>query len=99
MLGCVQLVPVEHDIWIANLLGQRGVGRGQDGRPPVRYEALGKGFSLIADFAEAHPERRVSVHAPRLGCGLAGGRWEEVEPILEQTLVRRGISVTVYDLP
>ena len=34
---------------------------------------------------------------PRIGCGLAGGRWEKVEPLVRTRLSDRGISVTVYD--
>ncbi|EPJ40147.1 hypothetical protein STAFG_2811 [Streptomyces afghaniensis 772] len=34
---------------------------------------------------------------PRIGCGLAGGKWSRVEPLIEERLIRRGISVTVYD--
>jgi hypothetical protein len=35
---------------------------------------------------------------PRIGCGLAGGRWELVEPLVIGHLVRRDVAVTVYDL-
>jgi hypothetical protein len=34
---------------------------------------------------------------PRIGCGLAGGRWECVEPLIEARLVAAGVPVTVYD--
>ena len=34
---------------------------------------------------------------PRIGCGLAGGKWEEIEPIIERTLATAGVEVTVYD--
>jgi hypothetical protein len=34
---------------------------------------------------------------PRIGCGLAGGRWERVEPIIAGTLLRQEIDTTVYD--
>ena len=34
---------------------------------------------------------------PRIGCGLAGGRWGQVEPIILDELVSLGIEVTVYD--
>jgi hypothetical protein len=40
-----------------------------------------------------------TVHMPRIGCGLAGGRWEEVGAIVEEELASRGVAVTVYDLP
>lgn len=34
---------------------------------------------------------------PRIGCGLAGGTWDRVEPLVGERLVARGIPVTVYD--
>jgi hypothetical protein len=36
---------------------------------------------------------------PRIGCGLAGGTWDRVEPVLESTLAAAGVEVVVYDLP
>jgi hypothetical protein len=35
---------------------------------------------------------------PRIGCSLAGGRWERVESIVRETLCAAGLTVTVYDL-
>jgi len=99
LLGAMQLVPVENDIWVANIVGQRGLKRGPKGKSPVRYEAIAYGFRMIAEYAQSHPERRVSVHMPRIGCGLAGGSWDEIEPLLEQHFVANDIPVTVYDLP
>jgi hypothetical protein len=34
---------------------------------------------------------------PRIGCGLAGGRWECVKPLIEARLVAASVPVTVYD--
>ena len=99
MLGTMQLVPVEKDIWVANIVGQHGVGRAPDGTPPIRYDALSRGLDFIAQYANDHPERSVSVHAPRLGAGLAGGSWDQVESLLKRHLVAKGVPVTVYDLP
>jgi hypothetical protein len=31
------------------------------------------------------------------GCGLTGGDWPRVEPIVAEQLGERGVSVTVYD--
>ena len=96
MLGAMQLVPVEDDIYVANIIGQEGMGRGPDG-PPIRYTAISKGLGFIAQFVMDHPERNVSVHLPRIGCGLAGGEWSEIEPLLDLHFVAHGIPVTVYD--
>ncbi|HWA29063.1 MAG TPA: hypothetical protein VG734_25660 [Lacunisphaera sp.] len=35
---------------------------------------------------------------PRIGCGLAGGKWDMVEPIVVDELAALGVNVTVYDL-
>ena len=92
-LGQVQFVSVEKDLWVANLIGQRGIRRSA-GKPPVRYNAIEAGLKTVAEFAL---ENKASVHMPRIGCGLAGGSWDEIEPLLNDTLVSQGISVTVYD--
>ncbi|MEU8031019.1 macro domain-containing protein [Streptomyces sp. NPDC049099] len=92
-LGAVQLVRVEPYVWVANMIGQRGVRRGSKG-VPVRYEAID---SALARLAGEVIGLGASVHMPRIGCGLAGGTWSRVEPLITERLVKRGISVTVYD--
>lgn len=99
LLGAVQLVPVEKDVWVANIIGQVGLRKGLDGSIPVRYEAIAAGFDRITDFARERPELGVSAHMPRIGCGLAGGSWDEVGPLVEKHLVKAGVPATVYDLP
>jgi O-acetyl-ADP-ribose deacetylase (regulator of RNase III) len=94
-LGAVQFVPVEDDVIVANLIGQEGLHPTKSG-PPVRYEAIREGLARIREHAR---ERSASVHMPRIGCGLADGRWEEVEAIVRSELVDHGVDVTVYDLP
>ncbi|GAA2302031.1 macro domain-containing protein [Streptomyces kunmingensis] len=92
-LGAVQFVQVESYLWVANLVGQRGTRTGSKG-VPVRYEAIGAG---LADVAAKAAELGASVHMPRIGCGLAGGKWPRVEPLITERLTARGIPVTVYD--
>lgn len=99
MLGAMQLVPVEDDIYVANIVGQDGIGKSSGGKSPVRYDAISTGLRFVAQYALDHRDRRVSVHMPRIGCGLAGGQWSEIEPLLDRHFVAHGIPVTVYDLP
>jgi O-acetyl-ADP-ribose deacetylase (regulator of RNase III) len=94
VLGEIQVVSVAADIGVANMVAQDGYG--DDGKPPIRYPALTRCLSILADRAL---NCGASVHMPRIGCGLAGGRWETVEWIIERELCRHGIDVTVYDLP
>jgi O-acetyl-ADP-ribose deacetylase (regulator of RNase III) len=94
VLGEVQFVDVEPGLTVANVVGQRDIRRGRKGEPPIRYEAVRQGLEKVAAFSL---ERKASVHMPRIGCGLAGGKWEEIEPIVEATLSAKGVAVTVYD--
>lgn len=93
-LGEVQFVQVEPTIWIANMIGQRDVKRGKDGTPPVRYDAIRKSLTKVSAFAI---EINASVHMPRIGCGLAGGTWDQIEPSLIHALTGMGIETVVYD--
>jgi len=92
-LGAMRLVQVEKYVWLANMIGQRGTKTGSKG-PPIRYEAV---ESCLGAVATAAIENQATVHMPRIGCGLAGGKWEQIEPILERTLLKAGVSTFVYD--
>lgn len=61
---------------------------------PVRDEAIDVGLGRIAARAR---QLGASVHMPGIGCGLAGGVWSRVEPLISGRLTRCGIPVTVYD--
>jgi O-acetyl-ADP-ribose deacetylase (regulator of RNase III) len=93
-LGVIQLVQVEPYIWVANMIGQHGVKTSRSAGPPVRYEAIDHCLESLAPRAK---ELGASVHMPRIGCGLAGGKWERVEPLITNRLTERGIAVTIYD--
>ena len=90
-LGNTLFVQTKPDVWVANMVAQTGI-MPKAGTPPIRYEALRDCLTEVAEFALAS---QASIHMPRIGCGLAGGVWSEVEKIIEEVL--QGISVTVYD--
>jgi O-acetyl-ADP-ribose deacetylase (regulator of RNase III) len=92
-LGAVQFVKVEPYIWVANMVAQHGIKRGSQG-PPIRYEAVAECLRRVAEKAI---ELEASIHMPRIGCGLAGGKWPKIEPLIVEHLCQRGLSVTVYD--
>ena len=93
-LGEVQFVKVENDIWIANLIGQHKINKDEFGNPPIRYDAVLSGLNKIANFAM---KINATVHMPRIGCGLAGGTWNKIEPLLNQSLIFNDIETYVYD--
>jgi len=94
-LGKVQLVKVEEDIWVANLIGQHKTKRHSNGIPPVRYGAIKLGLSEVRKLAKKH---NAVVHMPRIACKLAGGKWNEIQPLLDDALSNSGIATIVYDL-
>jgi O-acetyl-ADP-ribose deacetylase (regulator of RNase III) len=79
---------------VASLVGQEGFG--PSSTPRIRYAALEQAFSAIAKYAQAH---KASVQMPRIGAGQSGGSWDTVEEIVGDTLISKGVRVTVYDLP
>jgi O-acetyl-ADP-ribose deacetylase (regulator of RNase III) len=90
----VQLVPVAGGLWVANMIGQHGIKRVKS-VPPIRYEAIETCLRALAVMAL---EGGASVHMPRIGCGLAGGEWSKIEPLVRKQLCEAGVEVTVYDL-
>lgn len=92
-LGEAQLVMVQEGVAVVNMIAQAGTRTGSKG-PPIRYAALEKALGLVNGYAGSF---NATVHMPRIGCGLAGGRWAEVEPIIEKRL--GGVQVYVYDAP
>jgi O-acetyl-ADP-ribose deacetylase (regulator of RNase III) len=93
-LGNTQFVRVEPTMWVANIIGQhRTIAVGE--KTPVRYGSIESGLKIVAAFCQAE---KASVVMPRMGSGLARGKWETIEGIVQKTLVDGGIDVTVYDL-
>jgi hypothetical protein len=93
-LGRVQFVSVSDSLWVANMIGQHGL-KPKAGVPPIRLDAIRTSLGDVADFAA---RRGASVHMPRIGCGLAGGTWDDVGPVVETTFAEAGVDVVVYDL-
>ncbi|QDU96031.1 macro domain-containing protein [Lignipirellula cremea] len=91
-LGAVQFVPATDMIEVANMIGQHGT-RSKQGEPPIRYEAVRECLRQVGEHAV---RRSASLHMPRIGCGLAGGEWSEIEKILGETIPAE-VAVTVYD--
>jgi O-acetyl-ADP-ribose deacetylase (regulator of RNase III) len=92
-LGATQLIQVEPLVWVANMVGQHGTRTGSQG-PPVRYDAIQTALAALrADALRI----AATVHLPRIGCGLAGGSWVRIEPLILTELIDHGVGVTVYD--
>jgi O-acetyl-ADP-ribose deacetylase (regulator of RNase III) len=94
VLGKIQLVQVERYIYVANMIGQRGIRKTGSNTSPIRYEAV---ENCLIKLSEKAIELNASIHMPRIGCGLAGGKWENIEPLIKKNLIDKEIDVFVYD--
>lgn len=92
-LGSVQLIQVKKDTWVVNMIGQQGTKTGSKG-VPIRYEAVDQCLEKLAEIAA---DLDASVHMPRIGCGLAGGKWSKIEPLIINNLIEKEIKTTIYD--
>lgn len=93
ILGEVMFVDVESDILVANMIGQHGIGLDKTtGQPPIRYNAIRQALTTVNEMAVLID---ATIHMPRIGCGLAGGRWEDIEKIINEVC---SVNVYVYDL-
>jgi hypothetical protein len=92
-LGACQFVEVESKLWVANVVGQHQTIR--ENPSPIRYDALRQGLKTVGEFCL---KEKASFVSPRLGSGLARGDWSLIEQIIQEEIVNRGVSATVYDL-
>lgn len=87
-LGTTQLIELEHsDVFIANMIAQRGIPGLPIQLAPIDYGALEKCLNTVANRAVYF---RGSVHMPRLE------DWSKIEPVVARTLVNAGVEVVVY---
>ncbi|MEL6954989.1 MAG: ImmA/IrrE family metallo-endopeptidase [Pseudomonadota bacterium] len=93
-LGQVIFSEANEDVTIASLIGQEGFGPSLF--PRIRYVALQNCLEQVADHAASI---EASIHMPKIGTGAAGGDWTTIEEMLDDLMVRSGLSVTVYDVP
>lgn len=91
VLGTTEIVPVEDDISVANMIGQHDIRPDEHGNPPIRYAAIRAALAAVNDHAYRNG---CTLHMPRIGCGLAGGNWNEIEKILREVA---SVEVYVYD--
>lgn len=94
-LGTYQEVLVEPKLYIVNLFGQNGYGRG---KRQTNYAALAAAlFSFFRDCAQKNQD--VTIRLPYgLGCGLAGGDWNTVLAIINDAAKAWNLNVEIWEL-
>lgn len=94
-LGSVLFQSVNPSHVIAHMIAQRGIV-GRSNPKPIRYESLRECLQKVALWAKENKKLNVSVHMPMIGCGLAGGSFTIIGPMIEEEL--DGIPVTIYTM-
>ena len=80
LLGEVQLVAVEDDLYVANCFTQENFG--SDGKKYANLDAIKRSIEYVLTVAERNT---AIVHVPKIGAGLGGLDWEtEVFPAIAQ---------------
>lgn len=83
-------IPLGHITWavvgenkiIVNAVTQKDFGRDPNVRY-VDYDAIQDAFATIAIGGLFDEAKKFGIHFPLIGCGLANGMWEIVEPLIE----------------
>jgi O-acetyl-ADP-ribose deacetylase (regulator of RNase III) len=96
-LGNVQFVPIlteGNNFWVANMIAQNNTRKRNDlsDKVYIDYDTLNITLDKTFKFAK---EKQLTVHMPRIGCGLAGGKWDLIEPLLE--VAAKNIGTYIYD--
>lgn len=88
-LGTFSMAKTENG-FIVNAYTQHGFGGGFG--PNVDYEAIKECFEKIAIAFNG-----LTIGFPLIGCGLAGGRWDIVEPLINQALIGQIAKLIVFN--
>jgi len=100
-LGYTQFIEVNRDknfghrLIFANMISQNGIISKQNKRP-LNYLALTKSMVSVAKYIRQnfHEENKVQIHAPKFGCGLAGGNWIVIQELIKD--IWTNIPVFIY---
>jgi O-acetyl-ADP-ribose deacetylase (regulator of RNase III) len=102
VLSNVQFVKVAPDIYVANMIAQHGIKATYTPlipftdrvtpMPPIRYDAL---LICLRKVNIEALKLNATIHAPRFGAGLAGGKWSIIEKLILKAIT---VDVTIYDL-
>lgn len=89
-LGSCQFVHVESysgkGLWVVNLVTQENFG--YDGELYLSYSGLEVCLHNMVKIIQKGESQNTPniIHVPKIGCGLAGGDWEEVKKIIKKTI-------------
>ena len=104
-LGYSQFIKVyedqkyNHQLFVVNMIAQNGIKNPTNHRP-LNYAALVKCMInvsqfIISNYSIGTKTEKIEIHAPKFGCGLAGGNWNFVQDLISDIWGK--YSVFIYD--
>lgn len=96
-LGETQFVNIDDRIIVANMIAQTLAGN-----RPLYYNHLSRCLDSVANHVVERTNSReypCKIMAPAFGSGLAGGEWNIISKLIEDSWLKRNIDVTIYYLP
>lgn len=94
LLGSVQIVNIGINLKIANMITQQGCGK-LEWLIPFRYYSFAECLIRLKNNMEQ--DNFMYLVMPRIGCGLAGAKWNQVEKIINKVFQNSKIQVIIYD--
>lgn len=92
-MGFAPLVCINTRLWVANCYTQRFYGK--DGEVYANLAAVGACLVYLVNRCR---EFGLSLYMPRIGCGLGGLKWEQVQPLVLAASDIHGTQIVVCDL-
>lgn len=93
ILGICDFVKVNNDTVVVNMCAQDGFPT-KDKPVACHYKALSCCLGMVGEFCKLH---NATMIAPRIGCGIGGAKWEDIEPIILDKVCSLGVPVQIYD--
>ncbi|MDD5650650.1 MAG: macro domain-containing protein, partial [Candidatus Nanoarchaeia archaeon] len=83
---------VDSNISVVNMIAQDGYGTKENNFKPLHLKALRQ---CLKQVYASTKNTNITIHMPKIGTGLAGGKWEEIEPLILKTI---SVDTYVYTL-
>lgn len=100
-LGDIDVCNVSANIRVVNMICQNGIRKYGDPKNKVyiKYEYLEICLRKVRKVIEdVNQEKHIIINMPRIGCGLAGGKWTDVEKrIIDVFGDISDLTINVYD--
>lgn len=98
-MGNIDVVHVDHNIYVINMICQNGIRKRGDhpNKTYINYDQL----RICLDKAKIEMNKistNYNINMPKIGCGLAGGNWSLIEPIIQDVFNDGLINIYVCTL-